>query len=295
MAGVLLAVCLAPGFAAGARAQQPAKSDQPSKAAAPARIKLFLKDGSYQMVRSYERQGERVRYYSLERSAWEEIPAALVDWEATRKGEEDARQKLAEIDAKMGEIRRAQIAEEVDVDASLEIAPGTFLPDACGLYVLEGKSTRLLAQNMAEVKRDKGRVLTQIIVPVPIIPSRHWARLPGPRSAIRINTPNPEFFIRLEGGREPELELIRARVKGKMREFASISTWITGDQETNRKLVSVEKWQIARGVFRLTLSESLAPGEYVLAEVIPDEGLNLAVWDFGVDGPAKPPASAKKK
>ena len=36
--------------------------------------KLVLKDGSYQLVRSYQRQGDRVRYFSLERNNWEEVP-----------------------------------------------------------------------------------------------------------------------------------------------------------------------------------------------------------------------------
>ena len=42
-------------------------------------------DGTYQVVREYTRDGERVRYYSLERGAWEEIPASMIDWEATEK------------------------------------------------------------------------------------------------------------------------------------------------------------------------------------------------------------------
>ncbi len=48
-----------------------------------AEIKLYLKDGNYHIVREYEIRGSRVRFYSLERSAWEELPRQLVDFEAT--------------------------------------------------------------------------------------------------------------------------------------------------------------------------------------------------------------------
>ena len=51
--------------------------------------RLVLKDGTFQIVREYQLQGDRVRYYSVERSDWEELPAALVDWDATKKGEAD--------------------------------------------------------------------------------------------------------------------------------------------------------------------------------------------------------------
>ena len=52
--------------------------------------RLILKDGTYQMVREYQMVGDRVRYMSLERGGdWEELPDDLVDWDATRKWEQN--------------------------------------------------------------------------------------------------------------------------------------------------------------------------------------------------------------
>jgi len=65
------------------------RDEAAARIAAPASLprgkKLVLTDGSFQLVRNYEKTGERVRYFSVERGAWEEIPAAMVDWDATKK------------------------------------------------------------------------------------------------------------------------------------------------------------------------------------------------------------------
>jgi hypothetical protein len=265
--------------------------------AAPRGKKLMLSDGTFHLVRSYERQGDRVRYYSIERSAWEEIPASLIDWAATQKEEASEAALEAKIEEKKKEFRMQRIAEEVDADASLEVAPRIFLPDGSGLFVLEGKTIRSLELVGVDVKSDKRRILAQIFSPIPL-PTLHRVELPGARAAFRITSAQPEFFIRTPDGHEPDMELIQARVKGGVREIGRVNTILTGEKFEDRKVVSVERWKLAKGVFRLTLSQSLEPGEYVLAEIRPEEGMDLGVWDFGVDPPSPkagaPPASPPK-
>ena len=70
--------------------------------------RLILKDGTYQIVREYEIVGDRVRYLSEERADWEELPVDLVDWDATRKWEQDHAQDTGQVSPGMTE------AEEVD-------------------------------------------------------------------------------------------------------------------------------------------------------------------------------------
>src|SRR5580698_11030440 len=55
---------------------------------APHRTRLILKDGSYQVVMSYRIVGNIVHYVSAERGgAEEDIPVALVDFDATHRWE----------------------------------------------------------------------------------------------------------------------------------------------------------------------------------------------------------------
>ena len=95
--------------------------------------KLILKDGSVQVVREYQVMDDRVRFYNTERSQWEEMPAALVDWDATRQSEAEQKKNDATLLSSVHKQEQARRVMPLDVDASLEAAPGVFIPPGEGL------------------------------------------------------------------------------------------------------------------------------------------------------------------
>ena len=292
-----------PGDAA--QAQVPAEKQTGGKvaqtgvSALPRGKKLVLKDGTFQLVRDYRRNGERIRYLSAERGDWEEIPAAAVDWDATAKA---AAAEQAEEDALAKKIHAQEQAQKIetmmDVDASLQVAPGVFLPPGEGMFLIDGKSVKPLEQVGSQVKTDKKQFLKQVLSPIPIIPSKRNVEILGNKASIRVTNGQAEFYLReappdpdrttpivkssRPGESGPEVELVRATVKGNKRQLESIRSLFGEQLEEKRNSISIQRWEIAPTVFRFTISEPLPPGEYALAEILPD-GMNLYVWDFGVD------------
>ncbi len=294
-----------------ASAQPKDKAAQKSEYALPRGKKLILKDGTFQLVRTYQRSGERVRYYSVERGAWEEIPAALVDWDATAKAEAAEKSEEDAFAKKVHTQEEAQRIDTVmDVDASLQVAPGVFLPPGEGMFVIDGKHVTQLEQAGADVKTDKKQFLKRVLSPIPIVPDKRNVEIPGNRAKVRVSDSNLEFYLRealpdpdrnspivkssRPGESGPEVELVRATVKGNKRQLESIKTFMGEQVEETRKTMSLQRWEIAPTVFRFTLGEPLLPGEYALAEILPD-GMNLYVWDFGVEAAAGAKAAAAPK
>jgi hypothetical protein len=126
--------------------------------------RLYLKDGSFQLVTEYHLQGDHVHYYSAERAAWEDVPMTLVDLEATQKWNRE-RDQLVEKE------RAARAAEHAAAEASIqhemdekqpEVATKLRLPSTgyfWGLDVFDGKPNLIpLAQPEAEAQaREKAR------------------------------------------------------------------------------------------------------------------------------------------
>ncbi|MGB7464070.1 MAG: hypothetical protein WBW14_14305 [Candidatus Acidiferrum sp.] len=304
---LLVGFCAPAGSSTYPHSQQPSTSSKEGGVPVlPRGTKLVLKDGTFQVVREYQRNGDRVRYFSIERGGWEEIPTSLVDWDATAKAASEAEKSSAAEVEKIHKQEEAKRMDNVaDIDASLQVGGGVFLPEGEGMFVLEGKSVRVLDQAGTRTKSSLLRTAGQVMVPV--IPGKKTIVLPAAHATVRLRNITPEFFLReppfdpevpsqiqrssRPGEAGPEVELIRVKVGRNSREIESIGTLFGEEMSVNRNAISIQQWEVAKNVYRFTLSEPLTPGEYVLAEMLPD-GLNLFVWDFGVDA-AVPPAAKK--
>jgi hypothetical protein len=282
-----------------AQAKQSSPEHASATASTPRGIHLVLKDGTYHLVREYQRNGERVRYFSVERREWEELPAALVDWDTTAKQNAEIEKSSTQLVEKVHNQEQSKRMDNVaDIDASLRVGKDAFLPSGEGMFVVEGSTIRILDQVDSAFRTDKKRAIEQILTPVPIVPGKKNMVISGTRAKLRLRSKTPEFYLReappdpdrvspvrkstRPGDTGPDVELIRTKVKGKERQVESISILFGEQMGTAMNSVSVQRWEVAPQVYRFTLSEPLPPGEYVLAEVLPD-GLNLFVWDFGVD------------
>jgi hypothetical protein len=268
------------------------KSPEAPTPTLPRGKKLFLKDGSFQLVREYQLDGDRVRYYSLDSSQWEEMPADMVDWDKTKKIADDEAKRDAALVAKERATYAERHAEPLDIDASVEAAPGVFLPGGEGLFAFDGKTVLKLAQAPIDSKLVKKKVVEQILVPVPIVPTQHSITIHRPHAEYRVENGQPEFYMRLADAHEPELELIRATTHGDSREIEKLDQ-LFGEKRLTKATLPLQRWQVAEGLYRFTLGTPLTPGEYALAEVVQDSKMSLYVWDFGVD--ANPKSAPKQK
>jgi len=311
--GLILSCCLLIPSLSGSPGWNP---PQDSKTAStekkselyPRGLKLVLTDGTYQLVREYQRNGEHVRYFSMERGAWEELPASLVDWNATAKAEAEMAKQSAELVEKAHKQEEARRLDNVsDIDASLRVGDGAFLPSGEGMFVVEGKTIRILDQAESGMKTDKKRVIAEILSPVKAVPGKQTIVMQGAHAVVRLKSNSPEFYLReappdpnttsaiqrsrRTGESGPDVELVKTKVGRNSRVLESINSIFGQAVSEDMNVISMQRWDVAPNVYRFTLSQPLPPGEYVLAEVL-EEGLNLYVWDFGLDAAA---GSAGKK
>jgi len=88
--------------------------------------------------------------------------------------------------------------------------------------------------------------------------------------------------------------IVRADVKGGKRILGDVKRAVTGKVSQEQHFAKSTINRVHGGWLKITPTESLAPGEYAVVEMLGKEGMNLYVWDFGVNPNAPPNANPWK-
>jgi hypothetical protein len=237
-----------------------------------ANVKLYLKDGSYHLVKEYQVQSDRVRFYSVERSQWEEIPLDLVDLAKTQ-GEETERSAELEKEAKiLSEEDRAERQIKQDVMR---------IPQNPGVYWLLDKQAKAIPQAESTVHTNKGRSVLQKLAPIPIVSGKATLELNNPHSANVFTNPEQEFYFQLSD--TERFGICKLTSKGMVRIVENL-TYIPVTKEVveEPEMVPILQQQVdANNLYKIWPKEPLAPGEYAVIEYTAGK-LNIQVWDFAI-------------
>ncbi len=234
-----------------------------------ANLKLYLKDGSYHVVREYQVEGDRVRYYSVERGDWEEIPLELTDLKRTeselKERDETRRKEAIEIDAEE-KVERAGREEAAQV------------PGENGAYLVDGKQLRAIKQAESKVVTSKSRQVLKILSPVPFVAGKATVELDGLHAATVVATDSPEFYIRLSAEERFGIARLSAKKESRIVQKWSIIP-VSKEIVDEMDIVEVFRRQVREDVYKIWPVKPLTPGEYAVYQYTEGKG-NIQVWDF---------------
>jgi len=241
-------------------------------AASAANLKLYLKDGSYHLVREYQVQPDRVRFYSVERSEWEEMPLDLVDIEKTRT-EESERQTQIEKDAKV-------LSEEERVEREMQ-QDILRIPENPGVYWLQGKETKTIKVAESTLHTNKGRSILKVLAPMPVVSGKATLEIQGAHSANVFSNPDQELYIQLSDPERFGIAKLKTKMDVRIVENVTILP-VTNEIVEEPEMVEIFQKQLTPGgLYKIWPKASLEPGEYAVVQYTAGK-LNIEVWDFAV-------------
>ncbi len=287
-----------------------------STSTAPHRTRLYLKDGSYQLVMSYKIAGARVTYVSAERGGErEDVPLNLVDLDRTAAWEK----QHAAVDPNVPPAQRPSpaldpelVKEEADRQAlSPDVAPDLALDPEYGVLTLDTwhASPELvpLTQSQGELNHQTGHNIVRGIVN-PLSTAHQVIQLKGERADVQLHVNDPVFYIKLDdelpssgqaltvdthgasqsgkNRRRPDESsyvIVRVDVRQDARVIASFAINALGTARRQEDVIETDANALPGGHWlRIVPAEKLLIGEYALLEVLSEREINLGVWDFGV-------------
>lgn len=235
-----------------------------------ATFKLYLKDGDYQLVREYQLNGDRIRYFSTERGQWEEIPVALCD---VQKTERERQRTAADIQK---QTRLEDEEEKLEREQRKEMER---IPMNPGAYIVLNEQVKALEPAESNFVKSKKRQTLQKITPIPIVAGKATLELKGEHASLVLHDNEPEFYVRLENeNRFGIVQLAPSKKGDRIVEDVDIAP-VTNENFENPKQVATFKRQLTSGLYKIWPEKPMAPGEYALVEYT-GEDLDMIIWDF---------------
>jgi len=241
---------------------------------AAANFKLYMKDGGFQIVREYQVDGDRIKYYSTERGDWEEMPVSMVD---LKKTDSEAKSKKEVLDRQAKEIAEEDAAAR---DLQKEIMK---IPQNTGVYTLENDQLRIFRLADATVHSSKGKNILKAMSPVPIFPGRSTLELAGEHSEniVQAAEDRPEFYIQLS--LSDSFAIIRLTPQKGVRIVERITVEPIAKEvtEERQEVETFTKQLTENGLYKIWPQAPLPKGEYAVIEY--NEGkVDGRIWDFRI-------------
>lgn len=321
-----LALGVSAVFGAGAAAQESGQDQVQHKTPITPGIpgvqlnhRLILKDGSYQIVRKYEIVGDRVRYISVERGGdWEELPASLVDWDATKKWEQSHTEQSDDASPAM---REAADIDKEEADERLEeknrmpeVAKGLELPDEDAVFVLDTfQGTPELVELPPNTLAVDARTHHGLSALNPMAAERAPIELQGSHAKVHLHVSDPVIYLSLNvtdnkekvlshamtvktgvadvtngkhGAHSPQsgFAIVRVDERQKVRIIGSLKLGRDGKITQNENIIPTNVEVMAgKHWLKVTPAVKLEIGDYALVEILSPEDISETVWDFRVN------------
>ena len=234
-----------------------------------ATVKLYLKDGSFQLVREYQVQGDRMRFFSIDRDEWEEVPLTLIDLDKT-KSEVVERERL------LKETAAANAAEDkAERDAAREVER---VPQEPGVYMIQDDKLTPIPPGESKVVTNKGRSVLKVLSPLPLVSGKATLELDGPHAKTGTANREPQFYIRLSD--EERFGILRMTDHKGNRVVEKLTIVpVTKETVEEPELVETFRQQVREMLFKIWPEKPLEPGEYAVVEYTEGK-VNMQVWDF---------------
>jgi hypothetical protein len=221
-----------------------------------ANFKLYLKDGTFHVVREYKVDGDRVRYYSVERSDWEEIPVDLLDLKRTE----------SENAAKEAKLKEREVMK---------------IPQDPGAYMIEDNKLRIFPIAESKIHNNKGRSVLKVLSPVPFVSGKATVELDNAHATNIVTDPKPEIYLQLST--DERFGIIKLTPKGPVRIADRLEIVpVTKEVLDNIDEVPIFRKQLTESLlYKIWPEQPMESGEYAVVQFTPGK-TNMQIWDFAV-------------